>query len=454
MGIDSECRKTLTLQSPTRSAVGTRSVLVVDDEPAVGRALARVLKSKGYHVKTVGDGIAAVSAIRHEPFDVILSDIQMPGRTGVDLLRVVRAYNLDVPVILMTGMPSMETAKEALSLGAFQYIAKPIPDDVLLSAVERASLLHRMASMKREALALAGKGDIQIGDRAGLKVRFDHALETMRIAFQPIVDPEKGRVFGYEALMRASEPSLPHPGAMLVAAERLGRVHDLGRRVRSLTAMAFVRAPPDVLLFLNLHTHDLLDETPTREGRPPGRPRPPRRPRDQRAGGRRRHQGRQGAGRRPALRRFPPRYRRSGRRLRRALELRIAGAGVRQVGHIARAGRQQIRTPSLAHHIAGRSLPGDGNASDRQGSRNRRGARLRPQVRVQSAAGLSVRETRTAVSHGHIPGRCLMTAVRAAPSMDALVRRALGRRRFPRCGERLALRSRHFDSLGVPKLTV
>jgi EAL domain-containing protein (putative c-di-GMP-specific phosphodiesterase class I) len=79
------------------------------------------------------------------------------------------------------------------------------------------------------------------------------------MAFQPIVDPARRRVFAYEALMRAEEPSLPHPGAILEAAERLARLPDLGRRVRDLSAKAFERAPRDALLFVNLHTRDLLD---------------------------------------------------------------------------------------------------------------------------------------------------------------------------------------------------
>ena len=261
MSGEGERKATLTFESPTRTAAGGRSVLIVDDEDLLARALRRVLEANGYRVRTVTNGNAAFEAIRQEPFDVILSDIQMPGMTGIDLLRIVRAYDLDVPVLLMTGAPTIETAMEAVSLGALQYIAKPVPNDVLLSGVERASRLHRMAAMKREALALAGEDKTQVGDRAGLQARFDNALATMWVAFQPIVDPAKSRVFGYEALMRASEPSLPHPGAILEAAERLGRLHDLGRRIRSLAAMAFVRAPSDALLFVNLHTQDLLDDT-------------------------------------------------------------------------------------------------------------------------------------------------------------------------------------------------
>jgi EAL domain-containing protein (putative c-di-GMP-specific phosphodiesterase class I) len=179
--------------------------------------------------------------------------------SGIELLGIVRAYDLDVPVILLTGEPTVETAAEAVSLGALQYLSKPAPNDVLIKAVERASKLHQMAQMKRDALRLSGAEDALAGDRAGLQTRFESALGSMWIAFQPIVDAKRRTIFGYEALMRTKEPSLPHPGAVLGAAERLDRLVDLGRRVRSLTAEAFERAPPGALLFVNLHTRDLLD---------------------------------------------------------------------------------------------------------------------------------------------------------------------------------------------------
>jgi len=258
---DGNRKDTATFESATFTAAGRRSVLVVDDEEMLARAMRRMLEARGYRVTTAHDGNAAIALIRRESFDVIVSDIQMPGMTGIDLLRVVRAYDLDVPVILMTGAPSIETAVEAVSLGALQYLTKPTPGPELVQAVERASRLHRVATMKREALALGGKGDVQAGDRAGLEARFEHALETMWIAFQPIVEPARRRIFGYEALLRAAEPSLPHPGAFLDAAERLDRLPEVGRRVRSLAAMAFERAPANSQLFINLHTRDLLDDT-------------------------------------------------------------------------------------------------------------------------------------------------------------------------------------------------
>ena len=110
------------------------------------------------------DGAVAAKAVMRRAFDVIVSDIDLPGMTGVDLLRVVRAYDLDVPLILMTGAPSIDTATEAVSLGALEYLRKPFPNDVLLKAVEHASRLHRMAEIKRDALQLLGES----GRRRGI----------------------------------------------------------------------------------------------------------------------------------------------------------------------------------------------------------------------------------------------------------------------------------------------
>jgi EAL domain-containing protein (putative c-di-GMP-specific phosphodiesterase class I) len=244
---------------PPGTAAGQRTVLVVDDDVLVTRSLQRLLQAAGYEVTVTNDGTAAVEAIINRGFDVVLSDIQMPGMTGVELLKIVRAHDLDVPVILMTGAPTVETAMEAVSLGALQYLPKPTGNETLLKAIERASRLHRMARMKRDALKLLGEADTQAGDRAGLQASFDRALQTMWMAFQPIVDAGRKRIFGYEALMRTKEASLPHPGAVLSAAERLDRLPDLGRRVRALAAEAFDGVSNDALLFVNLHTRDLLD---------------------------------------------------------------------------------------------------------------------------------------------------------------------------------------------------
>ena len=244
--------------APHSVEVPRSPVLVVDDDVALAQVFGRVLRADGREVVVVHDGASAEKALLARPFDVVLSDIHLPGMSGVDVLRAVRERDLDVPVILVTGEPDLDTAVEALSLGALQYLAKPVANRVLVEAVTRASLLHRMARMKREALRLGSQTHLA-GDRAGLEASFERAIASMWIAFQPIVDAQAHGLYAYEALMRAKEPSLPHPGAILGAAERLDRLPELGQRVRNLAAEAFLTAPPDALLFVNLHTRDLLD---------------------------------------------------------------------------------------------------------------------------------------------------------------------------------------------------
>src|SRR5262245_41822917 len=114
------------MSDPTRPTVspvpsrrsGVRKVLLADDEETLCKALARVLRAADFEVVIATDGSLALEAIVSGGFDVIVCDVHMPGATGIDLLRVVRAYDLDVPVILMTGDPDIEPALEAMELGA------------------------------------------------------------------------------------------------------------------------------------------------------------------------------------------------------------------------------------------------------------------------------------------------------------------------------------------------
>ena len=252
--------ETRAFEPATSADAGLEPVLIVDDDPRVGLALKRVLEARGFRVDVACDGQAAVELVMRKRYEAILTDIQMPQMTGVDLLTLVRAYDLDVPVLLMTGEPKLESAIEAVSLGALQYLVKPIANDVLVAAVERALRLRRMARAKRDALELNGKSPGEAGDRAGLVAGFERALETLVMAFQPIVHAGRRAIYGYEALARPSEASMPSPEAILAAAERLGRLPDLGRRVRSLSAAALRSAPEGTLLFVNMHPCDLLDD--------------------------------------------------------------------------------------------------------------------------------------------------------------------------------------------------
>jgi EAL domain-containing protein (putative c-di-GMP-specific phosphodiesterase class I) len=94
----------------------------------------------------------------------------------------------------------------------------------------------------------------------GLEERFMRALDRAWMAFQPIVDVTQGKVFAYEALLRTEEESLRRPDHFIAAAEKLGKVHLLGRTVRDAVAKAAVEAPDDVSIFVNVHGLELTDE--------------------------------------------------------------------------------------------------------------------------------------------------------------------------------------------------
>jgi EAL domain-containing protein (putative c-di-GMP-specific phosphodiesterase class I) len=236
-------------------------VLVVDDEADVRAMVARALAIAGYEVVTAADGREAVEALQATPVDAVVSDVAMPELSGIDLLRAIRKRDADVPVILVTGSPNMETAIDAVKLGALQYLIKPVDMNELKLALQRAVRLGRIARVKQEALALLSEGALGGGDLLALEAGFDRALDSLWMAYQPIVRASDGKLFGYEALLRSSEPSLPHPGAVLDAGERLNRLPELGRAVRAAAAATLPSAPPEALLFVNLHSRDFLDES-------------------------------------------------------------------------------------------------------------------------------------------------------------------------------------------------
>lgn len=235
-------------------------VLVVDDEEPIRRAFSRLLQHDGHDVVTAADGREAIKWLSQgSTLDVIVSDINMPQMNGLELLRAVREHDMDLPVILITANPGIESAIQAIDYGAYKYISKPVDHETLRDCVRRAVALRRMTRLKREALALLGKETMQAADRAALEANFKRALSSLWMAYQPIVDVRSGVIYGYETLMRSNEPSLPHPGAVLDAGERLGKLDELGRKVRG-AAPAPMKDALDAVLFVNLHPRDLGDD--------------------------------------------------------------------------------------------------------------------------------------------------------------------------------------------------
>jgi EAL domain-containing protein (putative c-di-GMP-specific phosphodiesterase class I) len=232
---------------------------VADDDPELRRAVSRSLERDGYSVLTAEDGEMAAALLAEQSFDAVVSDVSMPRMGGIELLRVARERDLEIPVLLMTGAPDVNSAIDAVRHGACEYIIKPFDSARLLQLVRRAVDLAQLAKAKREAMRELGSGRPEAGDRVGLEITLNRAIDTLWMAYQPIVDHGAKTIFGYEALLRSAEPALPNPGAIIEAAARLGRLQHVGRAVRASAPSPMSKAPKDVLLFVNLHTKDLED---------------------------------------------------------------------------------------------------------------------------------------------------------------------------------------------------
>jgi EAL domain-containing protein (putative c-di-GMP-specific phosphodiesterase class I) len=234
-------------------------VLLVDDDDTILEVYGSLLTELEFEVDTVSRASTALERMAAQRYDVVLSDIQMPEMGGIEFLRAVRQIDLDVPVVLMTGDPTVASAIAAVEYGAFRYLQKPVPETILEDTVRRAARHHALVRLQRDALALIGGAANGPSDRAALEARFEQALARIWMALQPIVAYPERRVHAYETLLRSDEPALPRPAELIEGAERLGRLRDLGRAIRQRVGASVAALPDDVLVFVNLHPADLND---------------------------------------------------------------------------------------------------------------------------------------------------------------------------------------------------
>lgn len=134
-------------------------VCLVDDEELMRDSVASVLKRQGHSVEAFDNPHDALEAARGGSFEVLVTDLKMPGMTGVDLLREVRSAGCDTPTVLMTAFGSVNSAVEAMKLGAFDYIEKPFQADQLCKLVERACQVRRLQSENEALRASLGDAD-------------------------------------------------------------------------------------------------------------------------------------------------------------------------------------------------------------------------------------------------------------------------------------------------------
>jgi DNA-binding NtrC family response regulator len=111
---------------------GKNRILIVDDDDVVRWSYLRSLQSVSCNATTAGDGEEALQSMEQSPFDVVLLDVRMPGQDGMSVLRTMKQKWPESEVVMITGYPTVTDAKEAVRLGAYDYIAKPVgPQDVI-----------------------------------------------------------------------------------------------------------------------------------------------------------------------------------------------------------------------------------------------------------------------------------------------------------------------------------
>lgn len=141
-------------------------VLIVDDEEIVCCSYLRSLAGAHCNVQVAGNGEEALYALEQQRFDLVLLDLRMPGMDGMAVLKTIKQTWPDTQVVIITGYPNIETAKEAVRLGAYGYLAKPVGPDEVINAANDAVM------QKKWTLHSDRTGqDMGAGSRTGCRVK-------------------------------------------------------------------------------------------------------------------------------------------------------------------------------------------------------------------------------------------------------------------------------------------
>jgi DNA-binding NtrC family response regulator len=182
----------------------TASILVVDDEPAIQDILTWALSAEGYRVATAGNGEEALSRVEQEEFDIIVTDIVMPGLDGLEVLERSRILNPRAAVIVMTAYAALETAIAALRRGASDYLEKPFSVDLLKERVQRL-LQYRETLWKdrlvQRALQPRTTGQSLVGESDAIRALREQILLAARTPSNVLITGESG--VGKELVARA-----------------------------------------------------------------------------------------------------------------------------------------------------------------------------------------------------------------------------------------------------------
>lgn len=167
-------------------------ILIADDEPLYLRTTSQLLTKAGYDCIGVPDGTTALDRLRREHFDLVLSDLNMPGNLKFELLREGRGQWPSIPLIVVTGAPTMPSAIESVRLGIADYLLKPVKYEDLLSSVRRAIAYARRAPLEPEKLQSTGPFPEIIGESAPMQELFEIITRVATTDANVLITGESG----------------------------------------------------------------------------------------------------------------------------------------------------------------------------------------------------------------------------------------------------------------------
>ena len=171
------------------------ALLIVDDDAAMRQMLASLFREQGYPVQEAASAEEALEQARSHDFDLVLSDIKMPGKTGIEMVGELRRVRPSTPVVLMTAFGSIDSAVDAMRAGAFDYITKPFEPEAVLLAVERAlevRVLEEENRRLRQAVDRTGSlGDL-IGESPAMREIFALIKKVARGRSSVLITGESG----------------------------------------------------------------------------------------------------------------------------------------------------------------------------------------------------------------------------------------------------------------------
>ncbi len=158
-----------------------KKILLIEDEPSMRLGISLTLDNAGYDVKVAEDGIAGIKIFREEGFDIVITDLKLPGPDGIEVLKSVKGISSDTGVIIITAFAEVKTAVEAMREGAYDYVAKPFEPEELLFVIERFLKYRNMESENirlKEELGERGGFQHIIGISSAMQKVFE-AVETI-----------------------------------------------------------------------------------------------------------------------------------------------------------------------------------------------------------------------------------------------------------------------------------